>query len=63
MKIELWPCEYRAECGVEDCEANAQTLARYIDERGHFISQVEFCDEHLRYAIGDLKVQDHRRAA
>ena len=59
MEIELWRCEYPAQCTYPGCTAQADTLERYIDEQGRFISQAEFCDNHLSLTRG-LKVHDRR---
>jgi hypothetical protein len=61
MEMELWRCEYRAQCSPRGCKSRADTLVRYIEEQGRFISQTEFCEEHVRLAIGgSIKVCDHR---
>ena len=41
--IELWPCDYQAQCRVKNCEAKATTIARGVDIGGWPHTQYELC--------------------
>jgi hypothetical protein len=62
MQIEIWHCEYLARCKYPGCAAEADVLERYVDEQGRFISQTEFCHNHLSLTLATRgpKVHDRR---
>jgi len=46
QQVELWPCQYPAQCKKVRCGARATVIVRYVDRQGRPLRQVEFCDRH-----------------
>jgi len=67
-EIELLQCEYAARCARVGCRRyKATTIARYLDNQGRALRQLEFCDQHANLIVrreerGGPPVRDLRRS-
>jgi len=60
MVIDLWRCLYRDRCKKDGCGVNASVLARYLDEQGRPLRELEFCERHARGLGRSFAVRDRR---
>jgi hypothetical protein len=49
--IEVLPCGYQTQCKVRSCKAQATTILRGVDGRGHPTVQWEVCTPHSEQTI------------
>jgi hypothetical protein len=62
-EIELWPCDYSADCSVPWCRQRATTILRYLDAQGRPYRQTDVCQTHARELCVGMKVIDRKRRA
>jgi len=60
MVIELWPCVYRGGCKKDGCDVEASVLARYVDEQGRSLRELEFCERHALALGRSFIIRDMR---
>jgi len=59
--IEIWRCYYFARCRASRCREQVTVIARYLDEQGRPLRQVELCERHAgELAKGEAAMREMR---